>query len=96
MSTVKALTVTIDGIELTIPAGYGQHCWEFRIEYSCGHPVTEVSCEHLRKKVITIRRNNHRGPCWIRGCILAKQTHGIPEKCHRCELWDINFEGIHP
>ncbi|KAI2612695.1 uncharacterized protein GGS25DRAFT_476656 [Hypoxylon fragiforme] len=91
-----ALEVVVDGIVLTIRPDYGRHCWKFNIVYSCGHPVTEQTCSHVRNKVILVKENNHRGPCWIRNCIVATQTHTLPEKCHRCDMWDVNnVEGRH-
>ncbi|KAI1373357.1 hypothetical protein F4677DRAFT_429421 [Hypoxylon crocopeplum] len=87
-----ASKVTVDGIVLTIPDGYGTRCWEFNIVYSCGHPVTEHTCSHIHDKVIPVKHNNHSGPCWARRCAIAHQTHALLEKCHRCDMWDINFE----
>lgn len=86
----------VDGIILTIPTGNGQHCWKFDIVYSCGHPVIETHCGHIHDKVIRIKRNDHSGPCWARRCVVATNTHFIPEKCHRCEMYDLNSEGIRP
>ncbi|KAI1469499.1 uncharacterized protein F4812DRAFT_423349 [Daldinia caldariorum] len=91
-----ASEVTADGIILRVPTGDGQHCSRFDIVYSCGHPVLETHCGHIRDKVISIKRNNHSGPCWARRCVLETYTHSMPDKCHRCEMYDLNCEGIRP
>ncbi|KAI1075361.1 hypothetical protein F5B20DRAFT_560050 [Whalleya microplaca] len=86
-STTKK--VEVDGVVLTIPKALGPHCWQFQIVYSCGCPVMAEHHGLVREKVIHVKQDDHSGPCWMRRCVTATQTHVLPEKCHRCEVYDI-------
>ncbi|KAI1312062.1 hypothetical protein F5Y03DRAFT_341228 [Xylaria venustula] len=83
--------VTIDDILLYVPSR--DRCWDIKVVYACGDPVTRQVAGHTVDKVIRVKKSNHRGPCRLRRCIRASTTHELPEQCHRCQLVEARFEG---
>ncbi|KAI1434372.1 hypothetical protein GGR50DRAFT_695170 [Xylaria sp. CBS 124048] len=62
--------VTIEGITLNVPDD--ARCWHFKIIYACG-------CSAYR--TLKVKKDNHSGPCCLRGCVRGYQNHVMPYSC---------------
>lgn len=84
--------VHVDGLVLDVPDR--DHCWDFRVVYSCGCPAkkTQGLAQDL---VIRVKKDNHSGPCFLRRCVIASETHVLQGQCVRCDVYDRRLDGVY-
>ncbi|KAI1739679.1 hypothetical protein F4680DRAFT_421175 [Xylaria scruposa] len=92
LPTDSAYEVVIDGLTLQVPSD--DRCWDFKIVHACGHPVFTESAGMVCRKIIRVKRHNHKGSCSLRRCIRGSQTHFLSEQCIRCEIVDNRLAGV--
>ncbi|KAI1121645.1 hypothetical protein F5Y10DRAFT_255880 [Nemania abortiva] len=92
--TSTAYEVCVDGIELEVPDR--NHCWDFKIEYSCGCPVRKAGTLLTRDLIIRVKKDNHTGPCYLRRCLIASETLILREQCVHCEIYSRRVTGTTP
>lgn len=80
--------------DLTLNVRSMDRCWEFAIVHACGCPAKMVSMGHVRNRIVRVKQDNHRGPCCLRRCITATDTHVLPDQCTQCEITDARFAGV--
>ncbi|KAI1202451.1 hypothetical protein F5X97DRAFT_344686 [Nemania serpens] len=87
--TSTAYKVQIGDMTLDVPSS--DRCWDIRVLYACGCPVSERKFGVVRNMVIRVKQNDHSFPCRLLRCIVGTETHVTLEQCNRCEQLDAQL-----